>query len=104
MSGIIRGDPIQSLPIDNTPPSENQMKMVNTLFEHNPRMVDRIAHQMKDGLIIASLFVLFSLPVVDDMIKKFIPSAENSLVLMGFKALCVVLIYFFIKNIHLSRK
>jgi hypothetical protein len=99
------GDYIDQLPSDASVPSHNEIIIVDKFFQQKKSIFDKIFLQTKDIIIIGCLFILFSLPFVDNLIKKFIKITETSpYILIGIKALLFVIIYFFIKNIYLARK
>lgn len=98
------GDYIEKLPLDDSKPSAEQMKLVNNIFKENYSTMDKLASEFREGMVIAILFVIFSLPQMDDIIRKFVPSADNTMILTGIKAVIVVLLFYFIKNYHLSKR
>lgn len=98
------GDIIEQLPSDQTVPSHNEIRLVDTLFQHKKGIVDKILTNTKDILIIGLMFVIFSLPPVDATIKKFITITErSSYILIGVKALLFMIGYFIFSNFYLSR-
>jgi hypothetical protein len=99
------GDMIQQLPSDMSVPSHNEIKIVDRLFQRKKSMFDKIMGESTDIIVLSGLFVVFSLPFIDNLIIKFIPASGTSpYILIGVKALIFVLIYFIIKNIYLVRK
>lgn len=101
----IAGDLIEQLPSDTSVPSHNEIRLVDQFFQQKKSLIDRIFNHTKDMIILAGLFILFSLPFVDTIIKKVITIASTSLyILIGVKTLLFVIVYFIIKNIYLVRK
>ena len=101
----IAGDLIEQLPSDTSVPSHNEIRIVDQLFQQKKSLFDRILNHSKDMIILCGLFILFSLPFVDDFIKKFITITSNSpYILIGVKGLLFVMLYFIIKNIYLAKK
>ena len=98
------GDYIEKLPVDDSKPSADQMNLVNNIFKENYSTMDKLASEFREGIVIAILFIVFSLPQVDGVIQKFVPSADNTMILTGIKAVIVVLLFYFIKNFHLSKR
>jgi hypothetical protein len=100
------GDNISSLPTDKTPPSQDEIHMVNTLFnEHNQGIFRKIMGDMKDTVLIALLFIIFSLPQIDEFIQKFIPSTTKSTyILLFLKAIMMASVWWIIRYFYLSRK
>ena len=99
------GDKIDQLPIDQTVPSHNEIRIVDSLFQQKKGIVDKILNNLKELLIIGILFIAFSLPSVDEMIQKLAPLTSTSpYILLGVKTICVMILYFIINNFYLSRK
>lgn len=103
--GDVYGDIITDLPDDQTTPSYNELKLVDTLFTKKKSVFDRILESTKDLLIMGIFFVIFSLPQIDEIIKKIIPITNKSFyILVGIKSVFFMLSYFIIKNLYLVRK
>lgn len=99
------GDVIEQLPSDMSVPSHNEIRIVDQLFQQKKGIFDRILGQTKDIVILGGLFIVFSLPFIDNLIKKFVTAAGTSpYILIGIKALLFVFSYFIIKNLYLARK
>lgn len=99
------GDMIDQLPADTSVPSHNEIRIVDQLFQQKKSMFDKILHSTKDILILGGLFIIFSLPFVDNLIQKFITVTSTSpYILIGVKALLFVFSYFIIKNLYLAKK
>jgi hypothetical protein len=99
------GDVIEQLPADMSVPSHNEIRIVDQLFQQKKGIFDRILGQTKDIVILGGLFIVFSLPFADNLIKKFVTAAGTSpYILIGIKALLFVFSYFIIKNLYLVRK
>lgn len=101
----LMGDIIENLPYDQTIPSHNEIRIVDTLFKREKSVFDRIMSHTKNIWIMGVLFVCFSLPPVDILINKWIPITTSSpYILICIKALMFMFSYFLIKNIYLARK
>jgi hypothetical protein len=99
------GDKIDQLPIDQTVPSHNEIRIVDSLFQQKKGIVDKILNNLKELLIIGILFIAFYLPSVNEMIQKLVPLTSTSpYILLGVKTICVMILYFIINNFYLSRK
>lgn len=99
------GDDINQLPSDESVPSYNEVRIVDKFFQQKKSIFDRILHQTKDIVILGALFIILSLPFVDNIIKKFVTiTATSPYILLGIKALIFVIVYFIIKNVYLVRK
>lgn len=100
----VPGDVIDSLPTDGTVPNHNEIQILDALFLQNQSKVNRILTESKDVLILALLFILFSLPQIDPLIHKLVPySAKSPYVLLGVKTVLFSICYFIIKNWYLVR-
>jgi len=97
-------DLIDSLPIDEK--SQPNKQLANVLFkEENSKTLDNVFNELKDGVIISILFVIFSSEQIDGMILKIIPQTrENYFYLTGVKCLLIIFLFYILKNFHLSRK
>jgi len=102
---IQMGDDINMLPVDKNPPSVNEIHLVNSLFtEQNKNIIKTILVEGKDAFLVGILFVLLSLPQVDELLFKLIPSTKNSIyILLGIKAIFIALLWWVIKYFYLSR-
>lgn len=99
------GDMIDQLPADTSVPSHNEIILVDQLFQQKKNLFDKILHSTKDILILGGLFIIFSLPFIDNLLQKFIPITSTSpYILVGVKALLFVFSYFIINNLYLARK
>lgn len=99
------GDVIEQLPADMSVPSHNEIRIVDQLFQQKKGIFDRILGQTKDIVVLGVLFIVLSLPFVDNLIRKFVTAAGTSpYILIGIKALLFVFTYFIIKNLYLARK
>lgn len=100
------GELIDSLPMDKeTVHSDQQIQLANMLFKENEGTLNVLARELKDGIIIAFLFVLFESQQVTDLIKRFFPSSNASyLFLVGIKSTLVVLLFYLIKNFALAKR
>ena len=99
------GDPIAQLPVDQSQPTSNELQIVNTLFTTHKSTMSTIMEEAKDSMLIGFLFVVFSLPVIDNLIKRILPMSEKSpYILVVIKALAMMALYWLIKHFYLSRK
>ena len=101
----ILSDPIDSLPTDQTLPSHSEVQIVDALFKQKQSTMNKILSETKDVLFVGFLFIIFSLPQLDDLIRKLVPSASTSpYILLLIKTLAFMGIYFLVKNLYLVRK
>lgn len=98
-------DNIKTLPVDKNPPSETEMRVINTLFKQEQREVSKFISKSKEVLLAGSLFILFSLPQTDPWVERFFPVCRDSEYLRIFiKAVFFMLAFFIIKNFYLIKK
>ena len=100
----MNGDLIQNLPVEKTQYTENQMKIANMVFKEHKNVLNTIASELRDGIIISILFILFSSPQLDAFILKTIPNANNIFIMYGIKCTLIIVLFYIFKNFHLSRK
>lgn len=98
-------DFIESLPTDKNPPTHTEIQIVDSLFKQQHTIIQKILVESKDVILVGFLFLLFSFPQIDDLIRKYIPSTETSIYIFIFsKTLLFMACYFLIKNMYLVRK
>lgn len=98
------GDAIDQLPVDESMPSHDEINMVNTLFKKERGAMAKIFDEIKSVLIVAGLFIIFSLPIVDTTLQNLIPITRNSwIILISIKAIIVMIIFYFISNLSIIR-
>lgn len=100
----MNGDLIESLPTEKIVHTEQQMKVANILFQENKSTLSVIASEIKDAIIICILFIIFSSEQVDNIIKKNVPNSNNIFVIYGVKCLIIIILFYILKNFHLSKK
>jgi hypothetical protein len=98
-------DLLTDLPSDKIQPSHEELQLVNMLFKQHNSTMYLIFNEAKEALFVGILFILFSIPQLDDLIKKFIPIANNSIYfLIIIKALLLMLLFWLIKHFYLAKK
>jgi hypothetical protein len=99
------GDLINQLPVDDTTLSHNEIRIVDQLFHQKKGIFDNILSKTKDFVILGLLYVVFSLPFVDELIKKCVTmTGTSTYILIAIKALLFVFSYFIINNLYLAKK
>lgn len=99
-------DDIENLPLDKTYiPTQNERAIVDSLFGVQDKSVlNKIVNELKDLVLIAILFILFSLKNVDEFIQKVIPVSQNSVyILLLIKTIAFVSVFWIFKNFYLSQ-
>lgn len=98
-------DVLDSLPVDKNIPTPAEVHMVDMLFGQNKGTIEKFLDGTKDIIFLGIFFIIFSLPQVDDIIKKFFPSTSTSpYILIFVKSLVFMLCYFIFKNVYLVKK
>jgi hypothetical protein len=100
----MNGDLIQNLPVEKTQYTENQMKIANIVFKENQSVLSSIACELKEGVILSILFIVFSSPQLDAFIIKTIPNSNNMFFMYGIKCTAIIILFYILKNFQLSRK
>lgn len=99
-----QSDPLDTLPTDKNAPTHSEIQIVDTLFKENHTTIQKIFNGTKDVFIFSGLFLLLSLPQINDIIIKFFPSASSPYMLLFAKTVLFAILYFLIKNWYLVRK
>ena len=98
-------DQINMLPTDKIAVENEDLQIVDKVFEKNSSKMGRIASEFKDSLIAGVLFALLSFPQVDSLIQRFVPLVNNSpILLLIFKVVIFVISFFVIKNFAFAKK
>ncbi|OUW96004.1 MAG: hypothetical protein CBD97_01985 [Pelagibacteraceae bacterium TMED237] len=102
---IITGDKIDNLPTNKNIPTHNEIQVVDNLFGETPSVMNNLVNEFRGILIVGILFIIFSLPPFDQFLNKIIPFTQNTpYLLIFFKAILVMILYWVIKYFSLSRK
>ena len=100
-------DVIANLPIDKSVPTESELMMLNTLFKDKEKksIVRSVINEAYEPFFVGILFVLLSIPQLDEFIKSNIQITQNSLYfLLLFKMFIIMILFWFIKYFHLCKK
>jgi hypothetical protein len=96
----IKGDLIESLPEDDSVYNEN---LANVIFKQQ-KTVKNVFKELKESIIIALLFVVFSSEQLENMIKSVYPPSENNKIAMiVIKCILVVFFFYLFKNFEFAR-
>jgi hypothetical protein len=97
-------DVLSTLPTDKIPPTQSELQMLNTLFNHK-KEINNILTEAKEAIIVGIIFLLFSVPQIDSLIQKFIPITEKSTyILLLIKILLVIVLFWVVKHFYLIKK
>jgi hypothetical protein len=98
-------DVITQLPVDKTTPTHEELQIVNTLFKKHGGNIKIMFNEAKDAVLVGIIYILFSLPQLDDYIKKFLPITTKSVYfLLLIKVVFAIILYWVVKHFYLSRK
>jgi hypothetical protein len=96
----IKGDLIESLPEDDSAYNEN---LANVIFKEQ-KTVKNVFKELKESIIIALLFVVFSSEQLENIIKNDYPaSGNNRITMMVIKCVLVVFFFYLFKNFEFAR-
>ena len=96
----IKGDLIESLPEDDSPYNEN---LANVIFKQQ-KTVSNVFKELKESIVIALLFVVFSSEQLENLIKSIYPASGNSKIMMtAIKCVLVVFFFYLFKNFEFAR-
>jgi len=98
-------DLLESLPTDQNPLNHYETQFINTLFQkENQYDIKNIAFELKESICGGILFICLSIPYIDDLIKKLVPSSTNSLLILIFiKGIIFTGLFWIITNYALAR-
>ena len=98
-------DNISTLPIDDTPPIQDELKILDTLFKENHSSFYLFFESIKEVILAGLLFILLSIPQVDEYIFSFFPSSKTSKThLLLVKTIIFMGLFFVLKNLYLIKK
>jgi hypothetical protein len=96
-------DMILGLPITNIQPTQEELKIADTIFK-TKSVAMNMQNDLKEIIVIVILFVIFSLPQTEVIISRLLPALKNfPYMITVVKVLLVVIFFWLIKNFSLSR-
>lgn len=111
------GDLISQLPLDNTSPSQEDMEILKLISDtQTPTLSESVKSlekfistptiysDIKDIVIITTLFVLFSSETFDNIISKLLPSMNKWYLKLIIKIILLVALYFVLVNLSVIKK
>lgn len=97
-------DRLETLPVDDSFVEPPDIHLVEQIFKENKEGVGKIASELKPILLVGIIYVLMSIPQVDEIIKKFLPFTRNStFMFIGFKALVIMILLYFFSNLKVIK-
>lgn len=98
-------DYINNLPVDKSPPTQDEINIINSLFKKNNSQIKSLFLEFKDSILVGFIVLLFSFEIINSTIRKFIPITNSSDFFLNIvKALIVAFVYWMIKHYYLSKK
>ena len=83
-------DVISHLPTDKYQPTEKELILLDSLFKEKKSAMKKITDEAYEPFLIGILFVIFSLPKVDEIITSNISITQNSIYfLLLFKMIMI---------------
>lgn len=98
------GDLIVDLPTDKTMPSHEEIRIIDAMFQKNKGIMEKIAIDAKDAIVLGILFAIMSAPPVTDFLTKFFPSMGSPYMSILIRSIIFMLLYYVLKNLYLVRK
>tara|TARA_B100001540_G_C15473977_1_gene491477 strand:- start:229 stop:543 length:315 start_codon:yes stop_codon:yes gene_type:complete len=99
-----RYDNIEDLPTDEKSPDVNELYLVNTLFTNNNDSA-QLFNGLQDTVLSGFLFLLLTMPFINNLIKNVFKFTKNSFVLfILLKSFIFMILYFIIVNFALIKK
>ncbi len=99
-------DSIHSLPTDKSAPTHPELQIVDYLFEKDgsQQKIGGLVSEFKMAIFASALFVILSLPPVDDLLIKIIPVTNNPVIRMILKAIFFMIAFYLVQNFWLIKK
>ena len=101
------GDHIKNLNIQQNLAEEKDISVIKEIFI-NPRYsynIKHIAYVLKDYILIAVLYVVFSIHIINNVFNYLLPITNGSeIILIVIKAIIFAFMFFILKNFALAFK
>jgi hypothetical protein len=92
-------DNLADLPTDEIQPGKDELIIVDKLFNSHESTFHKLLREFKEPMILAILFIILSLPLINNFLGIIIPSAQNSLIIqICIKTLIFIVAYYLLKN------
>lgn len=95
------GDAVNSLPTDDSVPSEQEIQIADVLFKKQMSAMDKLFKSAKDAIVVGVFFIILSLPQVDELISRFMPVNGSPIMLTLVKAVLMMILYFLYSRLFL---
>ena len=98
-------DYIESLPIDNSPMSNNEMYVMQNIFGSDTNVFYNLIEDAKSIIIASIVFFLLNVPQIQEFLRNTIPYAKTSeMSLLILKTILFIIIVFLLNNIQFAKK
>jgi len=102
---LLTYDVISHLPTDKSQPTEKELILLDSLFKEKKSSIKKITDEAYEPFFVGILFVILSLPKVDEIITSNISITQNSIYfLLLFKMIAMMILYWLVKHFHLCKK
>lgn len=101
--GDIGGDNLKALPVDQDPPSPEEVHLMELYFKDKKTKIEQLFSYSKDLIVLGLIFVCLSLPQTDALIIRICPSATSYPTMVVIKAILLVFLFGIIQNIYLAK-
>ena len=91
-------DVIKNLPTDKNEVSTEELNTVNYLFKKDLPLKEKVIGEIKMVILAGILFVLVSLPFLNDIIKQYI-NITSDYILIAIKSLIFMILFYILKII-----
>ena len=98
------GEDIQNLPTDDTEPTNSEIQIIDSLFKEKHTALQLFLSKSKEIIFLCGLFIVISLPQMENIILKFFPNYDNVYFMIVLKSILFGSAYFILKNLYLVRK
>lgn len=102
---LLNYDIISHLPTDKSQPTEKELLLLDSLFKEKKSSIKKITDEAYEPFIVGILFVILSLPKVNEVIISNISITKNSIYfLLLFKMFVIMILFWLVKHFHLCKK
>ena len=92
-------DNLADLPTDEIQPGKDELVIVDKLFNSHESTFHKLLQEFKEPIILASVFIVLSLPIIDNFLGVIVPSTQNSAIIqISIKTLIFIVAYYVLKN------
>ena len=101
------GDNIKTLNIQENLAEEKDMSVIKEIFV-NPKFnynIKHIAYVLRDYILIAILYIVFSIHIINNLFNYLIPITNGSeIILTVIKGIIFAIVFYILKNLTLAFK